>query len=376
MTAAVSVRHLFFDVCGTAYLHAGHRLSKGREVLRELLLQIQKIVPELIELLEKRYTILRAIYFNGVVGRRTLAGQLNMGERVVRSEVNFLKSQDLISISADGMSITEDGETTLDTLKGLIHEIKGLSTLEETIRNKLELEKVIIVPGDSDTDHVVLKEMGRVGAKYVRSIITDNMIIAITGGSSVAEIANNMQKLSGKSNVLVVPARGGMGRVVETQANTVAANLANKLNASYRLLHVPDVMSEETLETMLKEPGIKETINYIGHANLLIYGIGRADEMLMRRGFDSDQVNLLKQSGVAAEAFGYYFDMQGNVVKRTSTIGVKFEDVKNIDRIVAIAGGKSKAEAIMATRTYNKHSVLVMDEGAAREIMSLVKAQD
>lgn len=347
-------------------------LSKGCEVLRELLLQLQKIVPELIELLEKRYTILRAIYFNGVIGRRTLATQLNMGERVVRSEVNFLNSQGLISITADGMSVTDEGERTLDTLKGLIHEMKGLSLLEETIRDRMEFERVIIVPGDSDADHVVLKEMGRVGAKYIRSIISDNMIIAVTGGSSVAEIANNIGRRSGKSNILVLPARGGMGRVVETQANTVAANFANRLNASYRLLHVPDVISEETLETIMKEPGIKETLNYIGNANLLIYGIGRADEMSRRRGFSKEDMDLLERKGAAAEAFGYYFDIDGNVVKRTLTLGVKFENVKNIGRIVAVAGGRSKAEAIMSIRTYNKHSVLITDEGAARGIMSLI----
>lgn len=351
----------------------GLKKTKECEVLRELLLLQQRIVPELIELLEKRYTILRTIYFNQPIGRRALALLLNTGERIVRTEVNFLKHQGLIDINSMGMNITSDGEVIIDTLKEFIHELKGLSSIEDVIKSCLQIEKVIVVPGDIDSDPLVLKEMGRVGANYVKTLVSDNQIIAVTGGSSVGELVNNMHRTSHKSNILVVPARGGMGRVVETQANTITANLAGKLNASYRLLHVPDVMSRETLETILNEPGIREIVDSIEKTNLLIYGIGRADEMSKRRGLDEQGVETLKKKGAVAEAFGYYFDKQGNIVERTSTIGVRFEDVKTIDKIVAVAGGKDKAEAIIATKTYNKHSILITDEGAARQIVRLLE---
>lgn len=336
-----------------------------------MLLQ-QRIVPELVELLEKRYTILRTIYFNEPIGRRALARQLNTGERIIRSEVNFLKDQGLIDIDSTGMRATKEGEIIIDTLKGFIHELKGLSSIEDQIKSELGLEKVIIIPGNADEEPSILKEMGRVGAQYLKSVIKSNQIIAVTGGSSVAQLVNNLPKISGLSNVLVVPARGGMGRVVETQANTVTANLANKLNASYRLLHVPDVMRWKTFETMLGEPGIKEIIDSIEKTNLLIFGIGRSDEMARRRGLKESDIERLNKKGAVAEAFGYYFDRNGNIVERTSTIGVRFEDVKKIDRIVAIAGGKCKAEAIIATKTYNKNSTLITDEGASREIIRLL----
>jgi len=343
--------------------------------LRDLLLLQQRIVPELIELLEKRYTILRTIFFNQPVGRRALATQIDVGERIVRTEVNFLKNQGLIDINSMGMNVTEDGEKIIDTLKDFIHELKGLSIIENLVRYSLNFEKVIVVPGNSDDDPLVVKEMGRVGAQYVKTIITDNSIIAVTGGSSVGELVNNMQKTSIMSGVLVVPARGGMGRVVETQANTITANLANRLSAGYRLLHVPDVMSKETLETILNEPGIGEIISSIERTNLLIYGIGRADEMSKRRGLTEQEISELKDKGAVSEAFGYYFNKFGSIVERTSTIGVKFEDVKNIGKIVAVAGGKNKAEAIIATKTYNENSILVTDEGAAREIIKLLEIE-
>lgn len=344
--------------------------------MNEILLLEQKIVPEIIDLLEKRYTILRTIYFGEPIGRRTLASQLNIGERIVRSEVNFLKNQGLLYINSSGMVVTPEGENIIDTLKGFIHELKGLSSIEDLVRERLGLAKVIIVPGNIDEDPLILKEVGRVGAHYIRNLIADNQIIAVTGGSSVGELVNNMPKVTNRNNILVVPARGGMGKEVETQANTVAANLANRMNANYRLLHVPDVMSKETLDTIINEPGIRDIISSIEKTDLLIYGIGRADEMFKRRGLSNEEIAVLTEKGAVAEAFGYYFDKHGNVVDKTSTIGVKFEDVRKINTIVAVAGGKCKAEAIIATRTYNSNSILVTDEGAAREIIRLLESGD
>ncbi|MDZ5001429.1 sugar-binding transcriptional regulator, partial [Clostridium perfringens] len=52
--------------------------------MQEILSLQKKIVPELVEVLEKRYNILRTIYYNQPIGRRVLANQLDLGERIVR----------------------------------------------------------------------------------------------------------------------------------------------------------------------------------------------------------------------------------------------------------------------------------------------------
>ncbi len=57
--------------------------------MRELLdIQLQ-LVPDLMDVLKKRYTILHHILLSGVVGRRTLAVSLDLTERVARSETEF-----------------------------------------------------------------------------------------------------------------------------------------------------------------------------------------------------------------------------------------------------------------------------------------------
>ena len=75
-----------------------------------------------------------------------------------------------------------------------------------------------------------------------------------------------------------------MGRKVETQANTLAASLAQKLNGTYKLLHIPEDLSSDILDTLLKEREIKDVIDSIHQADILMYGIGNAKEMAVKRG--------------------------------------------------------------------------------------------
>ena len=113
-------------------------------LLHEVLKLVQKIVPETVELLIKRYSILKVIYYNQPIGRRTLSSSLGVGERIVRTEINFLKDQNLIEINTLGMSITPEGEDIIYKLKDFIHKLKGLSELEEYLKTALGLKNVII----------------------------------------------------------------------------------------------------------------------------------------------------------------------------------------------------------------------------------------
>ena len=125
---------------------------KGGLEVQEILAVQKKIVPELVDVLEKRYNILRTIYFNQPIGRRVLASELSLGERIVRTEINFLKEQNLIEINTLGMSVTEEGIRVVEQLKDFMHEIKGLNDVEKFIKKSLGVKDVIIVPGDVESN--------------------------------------------------------------------------------------------------------------------------------------------------------------------------------------------------------------------------------
>jgi len=338
----------------------------------EKIIQLQrKIAPELTQTIEARYNLLRHIQQAQPVGRRAVATMLDKGERVVRAQVDWLKAAGLIEFSQVGMSITAEGKVMLADLAEYIRLLHGLVGLEAELAERLNLEQIIIIPGDSEADSAVQREIGRAAAGVLGQHLVDNMIVAVSGGSTMAKVAEAIN--FNAPTTVVVPARGGLGEVVEYQANTIAARMAGKLGGRYRLLHIPDGVSEEMLEAILAgDANLRTVSEVIKQANILVHGIGEASPMAERRGMPAETIAEIERRQAVGEALGQYCALPGEIVYVTSSIGLRLDDLAGIDKVIAVAGGSAKAKAILAVAGTGGQDVLVTDEAAAKAIQLLI----
>ena len=338
--------------------------------MKNLLKIQQKLIPQVIELMERRYAILRQISLSEPIGRRTLSNILDISERVVRSETEFFKEQGLINVAVSGMTITEDGIKLIDELKDVIHDIMGLSTLQERVKNKLGIKKVLLVSGSFDDNNSLIKDVARCGSEYFLSVLKDGYTVSITGGSTMLEFSNSIKTDKKYSNVTVIPARGSMGKDVETQSNNIVATTSKKLHSQYKLLNIPDQLGEESMKMLSQEPEIKNTLEFIQKTDILVFGIGKAEEMAKRRRIPEDKVNEILSKGAVGEAFGHYFNENGEIVYKLNTAGIDLETFKNVEESIAIFAGKRKANALIALSNINKNIVLITDEDSAQAILT------
>ncbi|SKC90224.1 sugar-binding transcriptional regulator [Maledivibacter halophilus] len=353
--------------------------NKKKSEIDELISVLNNIAPDFVDTIEKRYSVLRVINFLGPIGRRSLSDKLDLTERNIRTASTALKNQGLIKISQEGMNITDRGKNTLDKLKYIFYTLKGLKALEEQLKEILNIKKVIISPNSSGDDPFVYKDMGKTASKCINSIIKNDSIIGLTGGTSIYQVVmeyKNSRDIEKYKNVTIIPARGGLGKEVEYQANTLVQNLANKLGCNYKTLYTPDFLSKGTIDSLLKEPSIKSIIELIEHIDILVFGIGRADKMAKRRGLKNDEIQSLISKGAVSEAFGYYFNENGEIVHEISTIGIKLETFKKIENLIAVAGGSEKAEAIASISKLNKNLTLICDESVAKKIILKYKEEE
>ncbi|AIM16145.1 MULTISPECIES: sugar-binding transcriptional regulator [Neobacillus] len=327
----------------------------------------KRLLPDFLQVLQKRYMILKYIGFMQPVGRRSLSVSLGLTERVLRSEVEFLKEQNLIYTNSVGMSLTPEGKNLLEDLEGLMREWKGIDVLELELKHRLGIKKVIIVPGDSDEQQMVKRELGKACAMRMKKLFTGKDIIAVTGGSTMAAVAEWLSPVSDENELLFVPARGGFGEDVQNQANTICANMAKNTQTKNRVFYVPDQVSKEIYHSLIKVPDIHENLQLIRSANMVLHGIGDAIKMAERRRTTPDILAKLKEGRAVGEAFGYYFNEEGEIVHKVSTIGLQLEDLAHIPNVIAVAGGSTKAKAIKAyMKQAPSQTILITDEGAAR----------
>jgi central glycolytic genes regulator len=334
------------------------------------ILEIQKkLVPDLMETLQKRYDILHRISTSGKIGRRSLAAAVDLTERVLRSELEMLRAQGLLNIGTDGMALSEAGSRLLEEMKPLMKELFGLSELEERVRDAFGLKRVVIVPGDSDESDHVKWELGRAGAHVLRDSMSPGDVVAVMGGSTMFRMAAQFTMPTAQRDNWFVPARGGLGESVDYQANTIASELAKRTGARYRMLHVPDHLSEEAYQTIMQEPGVREVVEMIRSARIVVHGIGDAMTMARRRKLAPATMEEIRKDGALAEAFGYYFDRDGKVVHRMATAGLRLEDIEAAGLVIGIAGGRSKGEAIASVLRFGHDDILVTDEAGASEAL-------
>jgi central glycolytic genes regulator len=335
------------------------------------LIDIQKkLLPDLLQIMQKRYLILQYIDRMQPVGRRSLAQSLGFTERVLRSEVEFLKEQNLISITSVGAEITSIGKDLLEKLESVMREASGIDVMEAQLKSMFQLSKVVIVSGDSDETPWVKTELGRACASSMKKLIKVKNIIAVTGGSTMAAVADKLTPDFKSDDLLFVPARGGIGEDVQNQANTICSKMAANTRTKHRVFYVPDQVSDEIYASFMKEPMIKEVLEIIRSASIVLHGIGDAITMAERRNTDAKELEKMRSEKAVGEAFGYYFNEAGEVVHKVLTVGLQLSDLDQIPNVIAVAGGSSKVKAIKAyLQKAPSQTILITDEGAAQGLL-------
>lgn len=333
---------------------------------------IEAVAPDLLDIVQERFHILRNIYWMQPIGRKSLSESMGITERVLRTETDFLKNIQLIQTSKSGMSLTEKGLAVYQGLETVMNQLLGMHQIEKEISQYFGIKRCIVVAGDSDSQKKVLYEFGDVLTDSLDLLLPEGRnIIAVMGGTTMAMVAEHMETLETENRQnLFVPARGGIGEAMPAQANSVSAVMANKTGGQHRALYVPEQLSRETYNSLLQEPSIQEVLLLIEQANCVIHSIGRALHMAARRKMSDEEMVMLKQNNAVAESFGYFFDEAGEVVYKIPRIGLQLKDVQKIPNVVAIAGGKTKAKAIHAyMKNAPKQTWLITDEAAANEIL-------
>ena len=341
------------------------------------LIEIQKkIIPQAIELMEKRYAILRQISISQPIGRRMLSNILDLSERTTRTEIDFLKEKNLINIAVSGMTITDEGKEVLEKLDSVMGEIMGISDLEVKLRDKLGINYVVISKNVNGSDDMVADGVAKCAAKYILKNLGSHDKIAIAGGTTMRRVALNLKcdkdEEDEYKDVIVMPTRGSVGSDIEIQANSIAALSAKNLGAEVEFLYVPDELEGSARETLMSIPDVKRTLEHLRVSDKVIFSIGRADMMAKRRGMSDEEIEKLKSDGAIGEAFGYYFDKNGEIVMKLNTVGIDIEMYKNAKDAIVIFAGNDKVESFMALYKLNKNLTLITDEDSAKEILNRI----
>src|SRR6185312_13099668 len=167
------------DIYRPAMMERGAYLNSTMEAQR-------KLVPEMIELLQHRYRMLKYVKIAGPIGRRPLGEMVGLSERETRTMMDFLRTQHLINVARNGASITAEGETVLQSLEIAMDDWSGRAAIANKLAQLLGIRTVRLVSGDSFTNPATQNLLGMEAAKQFTLCIGNGKTVAVTGGSTLA----------------------------------------------------------------------------------------------------------------------------------------------------------------------------------------------
>lgn len=246
--------------------------------------------------------------------------------------------------------------------------------LEDELCRRYELDFCEVAP-DLGEDGIPLRALGLAGAAFLRREIEQSTgrLIGLAHGRTLAAAVQQMPRIDG-ARVRFVSLLGGLTRNYAANPHDVMHRIAEKTGAQAYVMPVPFLAnSAEDREVLLAQRGVREVFELARQAELKIAGVGTADvnAQLVTVGMvERREITEIKADGGVGEMLGHFFDAQGRLVDTTLTARTLSVDLKGppSSRIVAIAGGEEKVEAIRAVLASARLKGLITDERTARAL--------
>jgi DNA-binding transcriptional regulator LsrR (DeoR family) len=248
--------------------------------------------------------------------------------------------------------------------------------LEENLKDRYGLAECEVVP-NIDDGALPLRTLAAAGARYLVNLIQSNRhkLIGVGHGRTLAASVDAMPSIAaGGTNF--VSLLGGLTRRFAASPFDVIHRLAERTSAESYVMPVPffanSVKDKRVLESQF---GVCDAVEMARAADIYIAGIGGVD----RKSFiatggmvDDADIDSVLSSGACAELLGQFFDAQGQHMPNAVSdraMAPRLAELRS-HKIVSLAGGTSKTQAIRAILESGLLFGLITDEATAKRLVA------
>jgi deoxyribonucleoside regulator len=254
------------------------------------------------------------------------------------------------------------------------------SALAEQLVTAFGLVEAIVVAGEDDTRAAVRRRLGRATAEYLERTLQNGDAIGIGWGRTLHEVVTALEPKR-PARITVVPLLGGLGQITpDFQMHEIARALATAFGGTWLNLYAPAMVeSDEIARSLLRTADFQQIAGLWKQINLAVVGIGNADfgaemQALLVNYLDADTQARLQAQRAAGDICVRFFDLDGQPCPDAvrGVVGIELAQLQQVHRVIGVAGGASKAEAILGALRGRYVHVLVTDEAAARRVLELL----
>jgi len=256
--------------------------------------------------------------------------------------------------------------------------IASENDIERKIRDLFGLKKVIVVPVATALFEKKLEVIGSMVGRYLNSILSDDDVIGVSWGLTLAACADKLIRKELK-NVKVTQLKGGLPHLDEvSRANEIVRKFAEAYNAETVFLPLPLIVDSVKIKNaIIRDRNIQNVLKLGLEANIVLFAVGEfgSNSALVRAGYFSEpEVEDLKARGVVGDACGRLIDLHGNIVSNEfdeRTIGIPLAKLREKEYSILITAESNSVMGVYGVLKGRYANVFITDEISAKEILNL-----
>lgn len=300
------------------------------------------------------------MYYGENLTQSAIARQLSLSQASVSRLLKRAHDEEIVHIS-------------IDVPRGTFPD------LEDRLRERYGIDEAIVADCDEDREEAILSSIGEAAAHFLESTLKDGEVVGISSWSqTLLRMVDNIHPMKRVAASKVVQTLGGMGNPgVEIHATQLTTRLARLTQAEPILLSAPGVAASTAGRLVLVgDPFVRSALEEFRNITLALLGIGavQPSEVLARSGnvFTHEELEGLARRGAVGDISLRFFDAQGHAVVAPldeRVIGMTLDEIKAIPRVVGLAGGSRKVDAIRGALLGRYVDVLITDRFTAAKLV-------
>lgn len=266
-----------------------------------------------------------------------------------------------------------------------IHPITGtFCEMERALENRFELSEALVVEiSGSDDQNTIARQVGAGAADYLLRLVRPDDKVVLSWGNTLLGMVNALASRSRipMQGVQLIQGVGSLGNPNEgIHGAELVRRAAKALGTQPVLLPAPAVAASVSVRNALyTDPYVSQTLELGRSADLAFVGIGSTDRdsITLPELWQTLAPNILPaliRKGAVGSINLRYFNEDGRVIKSKiddRIIGLSLNEIKKIQRVVAVAGGAGKLRAIRAALRTQLVNVLITDHLTAKALLAL-----
>jgi len=251
--------------------------------------------------------------------------------------------------------------------------------LEHQLVDTFGLQAAVVVPASpTESERVISRRLGQAAARYLVQTIKGGDIIGVGWGRTLHQVVNSLTPTPLKTPSHVLPLVGGLGQVAPSfQVNELAQQLATAFGGTWDCLYAPAVLeSRKALAAISAQSDVRHVVEQWKKINVALVGVGNMDVhsevRMLFVGYlrPRDQKRLL-DAGAVGDICMRFVDRNGHPCPPAvpGILGIELRQIKAIKRVIAVAGGATKIDALLGALRGGYLKTLVTDAVAARGII-------